>query len=189
MKRAAYLVAVALAVLGATQVAAGAWIHAKALLAQRLIALSWDQSPQPGRARRPWPGADLRPIARLTVPARGVDLYVLDNAAPRTLAFGPGHLAGSAAPGAAGNAVLVAHRDTHFAFLRALERDDEIDVDLAGARRVRYRVSAIAIVERSDPSLVDDDGAARLTLVTCYPFDAVRPGSALRYVVIADRIG
>ena len=30
--------------------------------------------------------------------------------------------------------------------------------------------------------------AARLTLVTCYPFDAIRPGGSLRYVVVARRV-
>ena len=29
--------------------------------------------------------------------------------------------------------------------------------------------------------------SAQLTLITCWPFDAVRPGTAQRYVVIADR--
>lgn len=30
-------------------------------------------------------------------------------------------------------------------------------------------------------------GTERLTLLTCYPFDALRPGGPLRYVVIARR--
>ena len=31
--------------------------------------------------------------------------------------------------------------------------------------------------------------ALLLTLVTCYPFDAFRPGGPLRYVVLALRVG
>ena len=36
--------------------------------------------------------------------------------------------------------------------------------------------------------VIDEPGAPQLTLVTCYPFDALRPGTNLRYVVIAERI-
>jgi len=35
---------------------------------------------------------------------------------------------------------------------------------------------------------MDGADAAQLTLITCYPFDAVQPGTTLRYVVIAERI-
>jgi sortase A len=104
----------ALLCLGTWQVASAGWIHAKALLAQRLIASAWEGARDGGPARRPWPWADMRPIARLQVASRGVNLYVLDNASPRALAFGPAHVGGTAAPGGYGNSVLVAHRDTQF---------------------------------------------------------------------------
>lgn len=32
------------------------------------------------------------------------------------------------------------------------------------------------------------DGATRMTLITCYPFHAVRAGGPLRYVVFANAI-
>lgn len=173
--------------LGTWQIASAGWIHAKALLAQRLIASAWDQARDGGPARRPWPGADMRPIARLTVRSRGVDLYVLDNASPRALAFGPAHVGGTAAPASDGNSVLVAHRDTHFAFLQRVAVGDEIDVEALG-RSARYRVSEVTIMDRNEARVIDEPGAPQLTLVTCYPFDALRPGTNLRYVVIAERI-
>lgn len=173
--------------LGTWQIASAGWIHAKALLAQRLIASAWDQARDGGPARRPWPGADMRPIARLTVRSRGVDLYVLDNASPRALAFGPAHVGGTAAPASDGNSVLVAHRDTHFAFLQGVAVGDEIDVEALG-RSARYRVSEVTIMDRNEARVIDEPGAPQLTLVTCYPFDALRPGTNLRYVVIAERI-
>ena len=173
--------------LGTWQIASAGWIHAKALLAQRLIASAWDGARDGGPARRPWPWADMRPIARLTVPSRGVDLYVLDNASLRALAFGPAHVGGTAAPGSYGNSVLVAHRDTHFAFLRKVEIGDEIDLEASGAR-ARYRVSDVTVMEKDQARVMDDPGAPQLTLITCYPFDAVRPGTRLRYVVVAERI-
>jgi sortase A len=174
--------------LGTWQVASAAWIHAKALLAQQLIASAWDGTSAGGPARRPWPGADMRPIARLTVPARGVELYVLDNASPRALAFGPAHVGGTAAPGSYGNSVLVAHRDTHFRFLQRIETGDEVVVEALQGRKIRYRVSEVTIMDKGEARVIDEAGAPQLTLVTCWPFDAVRPGSSLRYVVVAERV-
>jgi sortase A len=178
----------ALLALGVWQVAAAGWIHLKANLAQHLIASAWAQARDGGPSRRPWPWADMRPIARLTVPGRGIELYVLDAASPRALAFGPAHVSGTATPGTWGNAVIVAHRDTHFSFLRTLALEDEIDVEIAKGNPARYRVREVVIVDQSETRVLDDAGSAQLTLITCFPFDAVQPGTALRYVVIADRI-
>ncbi len=180
--------AAALALFGMTQVGAAAWIHAKGFVAQRLIASSWSHAAAGQAPRRPWPWADLRPVARLTVPARHVDLYVMDDASRRSLAFGPGLVAGTAAPASAGNTVIVAHRDTHFAFLERLVPGDEIDLQPAGGRVARYRVREAAIVDRDDTEVMEDEGSPRLTLITCYPFDAIRPGTRLRYVVVASPV-
>ena len=174
--------------LGAWQLASAGWIHAKALLAQRLIASAWTQARDGGPARRPWPWADMRPVARLTLASRNVDLYVLDNASPRSLAFGPAHVGGTASPGGHGNTVLVAHRDTHFAFLERVEIGDELEFETAYGRRARYRVREVTIVDQGESRVLDEAGEALLTLVTCYPFDAVLPGTRLRYVVIAGRM-
>jgi len=40
-------------------------------------------------------------------------------------------------------------------------------------------------VDRHDTWVARDAGDTRLTLVTCYPFDALRPGGPQRYVVAA----
>jgi sortase A len=180
--------AVVLATLGVWQVASAGWIHAKAALAQRLIAHSWVQARDGGPARRPWPWADMRPVARLTMPGRDVELFVLDNATPRALAFGPAHVGGTSAPGGSGNSVIVAHRDTHFAFLRNVSIDDEIDIEGARGARTRYRVREVTIVDQGESRVLDAADSAQLTLITCYPFDAVLPGTHLRYVVVAGRI-
>ena len=184
-----FIFALLLALLGTWQVASAGWIHAKATLAQHLIASAWSGAREGGPARRPWPWADMRPVARLTVPGRGISLYVLDNADPRALAFGPAHVGGTAAPGSAGNAVIVAHRDTHFAFLRYLSPDDEIDVEGARGAMARYRVREVSVVDKEETRVLEPADTPLLTLITCYPFDAVRPGTRLRYVVVADRIG
>ena len=172
--------------LAAWQLGGAAWIHAKAALAQHLIAAAWKDTKLDG-ARRPWPWADTHPVARLTVPSRGISLYVLAGTSGRSLAFGPGHVDGTAAPGSAGNSVIVAHKDTHFAFLRDLREDEEIAVEDARGRVTRYRVREVAVVDKSETRLLDPADSPQLTLITCWPFDAVQPGTAQRYVVIADR--
>ena len=188
MRRAISVATAALALAGAAEVGAATWIHAKACIAQRLIASAWSSANDNGRPRRPWPWADMHPVARLTIPARGIDLYVMDDASRRSLAFGPGLVSAAAIPAGEGNTVIVAHRDTHFGFLRSLAPDDEIDLQPAGGPRMRYRVREMVIVDRDNGEVMEDAGAARLTLITCYPFDAVRPGTRLRYVVVAERV-
>jgi sortase A len=182
------LLAAALAIFGMYEVGAASWIHAKGFIAQRLIAAAWRRAASGAAPERPWPWADMRPVARLTVPARRIELYVMDGASGRALAFGPGLVAGTAAPASAGNTVIVAHRDTHFTFLKALARGDEIDLQPAGGTVARYRVSDAAVVDRDDVQVMEDAGAPRLTLITCYPFDAIRPGTRYRYVIVAARV-
>lgn len=188
MKRAASIIALALAAFGTWQVASAAWIRAKALLAQQLLCIAWERTQLADAPQRPWPGADLRPVAKLTVPSRRVSVYVLDDAHARALAFGPAHLDGTANPGDSGNSVIVAHRDTHFAFLRDVAMDDEIDIETARGVRVRYRVREAFVVDKADMQVAEPIHGTRLTLVTCWPFDAIRPGTPLRYVVVAERV-
>jgi sortase A len=180
--------AIALAFAGSWQVAAAGWIHAKARLAQHLIASAWDRGQASGLPTRPWPGADLKPVARLTVPTRQVDLYVLDNATPRALAFGPAHLGGTASPAGTGNSVIVAHRDTHFAFLRHLVPGDAIELN-GLERNASYRVREITVVHESDTRVLQEREGDQLTLITCFPFFAATPGTEMRYVVVAERVG
>ena len=188
MRRMAYVAgALLLATIGLAQIASAGWVHAKAIVAQRLIASAWEQARAGGPARRPWPWADMRPVARLSMPGRDIQLFVLDTASPRALAFGPAHVGGTAAPAAWGNTVIVAHRDTHFRFLRDVTVDDEIDIEAAHGRTARYRVREVSVIDQDETRVLEAD-AAQLTLITCFPFDAVQPGTRLRYVVIADRV-
>jgi sortase A len=180
------VVAALLALLAAWLALDAGWLHAKAWLAQELLADAWQQSQATGSARKPWPWADTHPVARLRVPARGIDQIVLAGDAGRTLAFGPGWAESSALPGTHGTPVISGHRDTHFAFLRELAAGD--DIALQGTQgEANYRVVSMRVADARRESLVvaDDDDA--LLLVTCWPFDAVVPGGPLRYVVRAER--
>ena len=161
------------------------YIQAKAWLAQALIAQAWARTLEGEERAKPWPWADTWPVARLT--ARGLDgwVYVLADASGRSLAFGPGHVAGTAAPGEAGNSVIAGHRDTHFRFLQVLAADDRVTLETADGAARAYRIVDKRIVDTRRAQGVQASDQPMLTLVTCYPFDAIDPGGPLRYVVTA----
>jgi sortase A len=113
-------------------------------------------------------------------------LLVLAGATGRTLAFGPGHHDGSALPGEYGNVIFSAHRDTHFRFLRNVAVGDELLLDLPDGARQHYRVRERYVADAGQLRLPRKARVPTLTLVTCYPFDALLPGGPLRLVVVAE---
>jgi len=175
----------ALLCLGFWQLGQGAYIPAKAWLAQELMQRAWVRAGAGEERATPWPWADTWPVARLTAKQRDVDLIVLAGGSGRTLAFGPGHLSASAMPGETGNAIIGGHRDTHFQFLRNVEVGELLGMETTRGQRHIYKVVGVDIVDSRKGSLVLDTDAAMLTLVTCYPFDALEAGGPLRYVVTA----
>ena len=185
-RRLTQALAVLLFTFGGWQVGAGVWIYAKAALAQVLIKHAWDEALAGHKAMRPWPWADTYPVARLAVPALGVDEIVLAGASGRTLAFGPGHMDGTAAAGAPGLSVIVAHRDTHFRFLREVKPGQTVILtDPAGVAH-SYHVTGTRVVNADKTALDASGDTSRLALVTCFPFDSPRPGTHRRYVVFAE---
>mgnify|MGYP001226961505 FL=1 len=183
---AAALVAFAVAL---WQLGQGGYIQAKAWLAQALIKQAWARTLEGEQHARPWLWADTWPVARISVPGRDIERTVLAGANGRTIAFGPGHVFGTPLPGETGNSVIGAHRDTHFAFLRDLQPGEEIVVQKSVGGTRRYRVAGAEIVDKSDTRVLAQRlGESRLTLITCYPFDALRAGGPLRYVVTAKAI-
>jgi sortase A len=187
VKRTRIFVALTVLTAGAAFLGKGAWIFAKAQVAQVLLARAWDATLAGGRGVKPWPWADTWPVARLTVPRLGVEEIVLAGGHGEAMAFGPGHLETSAAPGSAGNVALAGHRDTHFRFLRDLQPGDEIVLETADRRLSRYRVTATAVVDFRDHRPLGASLEPTLTLITCYPFDVLVPGGPQRYVVQAVR--
>lgn len=175
-----------LSLLGGVYLANGAYIQAKAVLAQYLLQSAWEQTLQGHAKVKPWAWADTWPVARLSVPGYASDLVVLEGATGRTLAFAPGHLQGTPTPGDKGFAVISAHRDTHFAFLQHLQVGDRMQLQTRNGKTLEYRVSAARIVDSRDARIADDDGVRGILLVTCYPFDSLRAGGPLRYLVYAE---
>ncbi len=174
--------------LGFWQLGQGAYIPAKAWLAQELMQRAWDRAADDRDREVPWPWADTWPVARLYAKSGQVDLIVLAGGSGRTLAFGPGHLSASALPGDLGNSVIAGHRDTHFSFLRDVEIGESLTIERIGGRRFEYQVISIDIVDARRGSLLLDTDVPFLSLVTCYPFEARESGGPLRYVVTASAV-
>jgi sortase A len=173
-----------LLVLGASLCLAAGRIYAKAALAQVLLHRAWLGARGGELQARPWPWADMWPVARLRSPVHDVDLIVLEGATGSTTAFAPGHIVGTAPPGAAGNVGIAAHRDTHFAFLERVRVGERLSLELPDGRERSFEVDSMRVVHQRDTSSLSADGD-RLTLVTCFPFRAPVPGGPLRYVVQA----
>ena len=187
--RALRLVAIGLLTAGAALTASALYIPAKAALAQVLLERAWERARNGEANARPWPWADISPVAVLEVPRLKQRSIVLEGASGEAMAFGPGHMTNTPAIGTRGTAVVAAHRDMQFRYLREIESGDHIVVETANGRSSTFRVVETRVV-RADTSGLDpeDSGStgARLALVTCYPFDAVLRGP-WRYVVLADR--
>jgi sortase A len=170
---------------GTWQLGHGMWIQAKAWMAQGLIAQAWSRTLKGEAQAKPWPWADTWPVARLTVPRLGLERYVLAGANGSALAFGPGHAGGSVRPGEPGNSVIGGHRDTHLAFLRELRPGDLLVVERPDGARLTYRVRWAEVLDQRDVWVAKQEGPTRLTLVTCYPFEALAAGGSQRYVLLA----
>jgi sortase A len=160
---------------GGTLSAQALYPLAKGWLAMQLIADAYAKNP----GSRPWPNADFRAVARLTVPRLEIDQIVLDQASPRVLAFGPGlaHRNRHTGP------IISAHRDTHFRWIGQLQRGDTLFFEQAGNIQ-RYRVAVFSVVD-SNHQRMALPSTDTLLLTTCWPLDALTAGGSMRFVVTA----
>lgn len=183
------LLALGIAGVGAALIGQALYIPAKAAVAQVLLERAWDRTQAGEKTAKPWPWADITPVAKIDIPELDLRAAVLDNASGEAMAFGPGRMAGTADIGGNGTSIVVAHRDTHFRDLGRLKPGDMIGATNADGTRAEFRVVETRIVRADASGLDPHDGGptgARLALVTCYPFTGVF-NSPLRYVVLADR--
>ncbi|MFV0295021.1 MAG: class GN sortase [Hyphomicrobiaceae bacterium] len=177
--------AFAVASLGLLLMGQAVYIHAKAIVAQVLLRQAFAASVATGAPVKPWSWADVWPVARIAVPRLGASAIVLSGTSGQALAFGPGHLEGSAMRGQPGTTVFAAHRDTHFAFLRNVKIGDDIIATGPDGAPHTYRVTHTEVVAW-DRAMIDFAAPGRhLVLATCWPFDATFHGP-LRYLVHAS---
>ena len=86
---AARLIIIGALVLGGTlSLAHGAWIPAKARLAQVLLDHAWHETQETRAPVKPWPWADTGPVAKLWLAPDAAPLYVLAGISGEAMAFG-----------------------------------------------------------------------------------------------------
>lgn len=129
-------------------------------------------------------------MARVQIPAIGVDLPVFHGTGEETLAKGVGHLFGSALPvgGTDTHSVLTTHSGlvdaTLFTHLEKLAEGDVFSVTVLD-EHLHYRVDEISAVKPSDTlALRPEPGRDLLTLVTCTPIGV----NSHRLLVRGERI-
>jgi sortase A len=157
------------------------WIPLKAEGAQWLMRQTWQEILAGNAQARPWPWADTRPAAILRISRLQIEQFVLEGNSGRNLAFGPVFVDGA---GGSKDRVISGHRDTHFRFLQALQVGDRISIETPDGVE-DYIVERAEVVDSRRRELVLDPAISRLSLVTCFPFDAPMAGSPLRYIVTA----
>ena len=186
--RLAMAVAALSALIGVALIGKGATIYAKAILAQYLLERAFDRSLAAGLPVKPWSWADTWPVARLEVPRIGASAIVLKGGSGEALAFGPGLLDGTPAPGEAGSSVIAAHRDTHFSFLRDVRPGDKIRVTRGDGAIYWFRIADAQVVHWDASGIDAHEEGHWLVLSTCWPLGATTQGD-LRYVVRAQMVG
>lgn len=113
------------------------------------------------------------PVARLVIPRIALDEVIVEGVGTSELNAGPGHLPDTPLPGAAGNAVLSAHRDMHFRRLGELRVGDTVTT-VSAAGTVHWRIAGRRIVGAETPALFATE-TPTLTLTTCWPMRAIGP--------------
>lgn len=188
---------VGLCLIGATLLVKGLYMQTKAHFAQYLIEQAWTKTLADGQSHKPWSWADTYPVAKLSIYREQVaansdietelndSLYVLAGASGRNLAFGPSLVLSSAPAGQTGNTVIAGHRDTHFAILNGMAVGRRLSLQTLKGSNIVYEVVATQVVHETETQFMAPSDDNRLTLITCYPFDALQGGADLRFVVQA----
>ncbi|HLK49465.1 MAG TPA: class D sortase [Bryobacteraceae bacterium] len=133
------------------------------------------------QAVNPQPGD---PVAKLSIPRLNTELYVVEGTDAADLRRGPGHLTGTAMPGADGNCVIAGHRDTHFRILRQIHTGDSVILQNEKGRYV-YRVKRTQVVSPENTSCLRPAHGV-LHLITCYPFSYI--GAAPKRMVVEAQL-
>jgi len=124
-------------------------------------------------------------LTRISIPSIHLSAVIVEGTDPSSLMIGPGHLAGSALPGEAGNSVVSAHRDTFFRNIANLNPGDQIVIERDGLS-FTYVVAEFRIVKPTDVSVAMHTNDSRLTLVTCDP--AIYFGAAPQRLVVISKL-
>lgn len=112
-------------------------------------------------------------VGRLEIPRVGLDFAVFEGVSESVLRKGPGHIPGTACPGLAaepGNCVIAGHRDSFFRRLAGAREGDVVRFR-SGPDERSYLLTTRRIVLPGEFGVMAPTAEARLTLITCYPFE------------------
>jgi sortase A len=122
-------------------------------------------------------------IARIRIPAIGVDDYVVEGTDTGSLRKGPGHYPETPLPGDPGTAAIAGHRTTYGAPFRDvddLDQGDRIELEMPYGR-FTYRVERTRILAPTAVWVTRRVAYDRLVLTACHPLYS----AAERIVVFA----
>ena len=127
------------------------------------------------------------PLALLRVNKIHLEVPVFEGTSDLVLDRGVGWIEGTAHVGEAGNIGIAGHRDGFFRGLMNVGVGDSMDLETTAGTQT-YVIDSITVVTPDDVSVLKNESASALTLVTCFPFYFV--GSAPhRYIVHASLKG
>ncbi|WP_342432904.1 class D sortase [Neobacillus sp. FSL H8-0543] len=125
-------------------------------------------------------------FGKITIPKIKKEFPIIEGTDLEELAKGVGHFIGSVLPGEADNTVLAGHRDTVFRELGSVGIGDLVEVETE-AGSFTYKITKQRIVQQDDRTVIVPYNHAVLTLITCYPFDAIGP-STDRFILIGELV-
>jgi sortase A len=163
----------------------GAYIKAKAALSQVLLARAFDARLAGDINSKPWPWADFTIAGKIEAPRIAQSAIVIAGASGQAMAFGPGHMLNTPEPGEEGTAVIAAHRDTHFAWLKDVAVGDAIRLTNPDGKVLEFTVTGTRIAKWNDSGVNAHAYGKHMDLITCWPFDSKFHGD-LRYIVETD---
>lgn len=120
-------------------------------------------------------------VARIVIPAIGLDEDVHQGMTLTAINRGPSHWPGTALPGQLGNVVIAGHRTTYgkpFRDLDQLQPGDQV-IYRTGSGTFTYVATHTEIVTPDEVHIADQTAAYTSTLFACHP-----PGSAAYRIVV-----
>lgn len=126
-------------------------------------------------------------VARLRIPALGVDEIIVNGTDTGSLKRGPGRYLKSAVPGQGELVYVAGHRTTYgapFSRIDRLRKGDRVIVELPYAT-YEYRITGHRIVAATEVSVLESKGFEQLALQACHP----RFFASQRYIAYAKPVG
>jgi sortase A len=126
-------------------------------------------------------------VARLRIPALGVDEIIVNGTDTNTLKRGPGRYLKSAVPGQGELVYVAGHRTTYgapFSRIDRLRKGDRVVVELPYAT-YEYRITGHRIVAATEVSVLKSKGFEQLALQACHP----RFFATQRWIAYAKPVG